>query len=416
MTYLSSEAGRHSWECFQELLADGKPHRLNEIAAYAAEKAHEKGIEGSFHSKNVWMAIHKKVRAAEAEYGHPAFGFYQLRSAMGDQADAPPRARNQKQAISAAVSPAEAKAAGWYEALDIACDLEKLLQTGFGQEEPLPQMTAVDWQVYLASGNAAKENIDQVVNHLSYWLAQMEDHYAGVDQGQDEEYEEIKASMDKDAYYAELARRLSGHGLLTQRQAGALEVILDTLPACVVSPDGAVWKRPGDAHSEAEHEAYRLAAREAQQVREYLNAIGSAPPLPARGLEEPCKQLADFNGYVLAARETGRGPEFITWQWSYDRSYVTLGHYYGDDYQNAKQDFACRAGLVDPNRIFNNEQLTGLYNQLRYSLDEGMIEFGPAAEKQLEGIIDQIKNVLPNVGEQYQQQLAQVDAPEMSMT
>ena len=311
MTYLSTEAGAHSWECFQELLADGKAHRLSEIAAYAAEKAQEKGIEGSFHSKNVWMAIYKKVRAADAEYGHPAFGFYQLRSAMGDQADAPPRASRQKngeQAADSAISPAAAKASGWYEALDMACDLEKMLQSGFSQDEPLADMTATDWQVYLASGNGAKASIDQAVNHLSCWLAQMEDHYAGIEQDRTEDFAEIEALADRDKYFAELSRRLAGYGLRTQRQAGALEVILDTLPACVVSPDGAVWRRPGDADSEAAHETYHLAAHEARQVREYVNAIDAAPPLSARGLEERYQQLADFNGYVLAATETNRGP------------------------------------------------------------------------------------------------------------
>ena len=44
-----------------------------------------------------------------------------------------------------------------------------------------------------------------------------------------------------------------------------------------------------------------------------------------------------------------------------------------------------------------------------------MVEFGPAAEKQLEAIINQIKNVLPDVGEQYQQQMEQASTPEMSM-
>ena len=221
--------------------------------------------------------------------------------------------------------------------------------------------------------------------------------------------------MDTNKYFAELGRRLTQQGLQTRQQPRVLEVLLDGLPACAVSPDGAVWRRPQDLDTEAAHAVYHLAAAEARQVHEYMNAIEYAPPLAASGLEEGYKMLADFNGHVLAARGSPRGPEFVTWQWSYERSYLTLGHYCGDNYQGAKQDFACRAGLVDPNRIFSDKQLIDLYNQLSYSLDEGMVEFGPAAEKQLQGVLDQIKNVLPELNGQYAQQSEQELKREISM-
>jgi len=39
-----------------------------------------------------------------------------------------------------------------------------------------------------------------------------------------------------------------------------------------------------------------------------------------------------------------------------DRQGVTLGHYYGDDYAGAKQDFAVvRAGLISENKLFTEE-------------------------------------------------------------
>ena len=37
--------------------------------------------------------------------------------------------------------------------------------------------------------------------------------------------------------------------------------------------------------------------------------------------------------------ESKRGAQFTTWQWTYDHDGLTLGHYFGNDYAAAKQDF-----------------------------------------------------------------------------
>ena len=46
-----------------------------------------------------------------------------------------------------------------------------------------------------------------------------------------------------------------------------------------------------------------------------------------------------------------RGNQFVTWIWDYDRTGVSHGHYYEDDFQSAKQDFAVRSGLI-PERSY----------------------------------------------------------------
>ena len=72
-----------------------------------------------------------------------------------------------------------------------------------------------------------------------------------------------------------------------------------------------------------------------------------APPLKAESLDDRYKVLADFNSTVLAGRESQYGVQFVTWDWDFDRAGLSHGHYWGDQYMSAKQDFATRSGLID---------------------------------------------------------------------
>ena len=55
-----------------------------------------------------------------------------------------------------------------------------------------------------------------------------------------------------------------------------------------------------------------------------------APTLKASGLDADFKLLAEFNDCVLAGRFSGegRGVQFVTWEWGYDRKGLYHGHYF----------------------------------------------------------------------------------------
>ena len=77
------------------------------------------------------------------------------------------------------------------------------------------------------------------------------------------------------------------------------------------------------------NELYHRVAIAADRVFEYVEAMENTPLLRARGLDNKFHLLADFGGAVLAGRErgTGRGYEFVTWIWDYERVGVSHGHY-----------------------------------------------------------------------------------------
>lgn len=78
--------------------------------------------------------------------------------------------------------------------------------------------------------------------------------------------------------------------------------------------------------------------------------------------------LAEYNGIVLAARddsEKGHGyvMEFVTWEYSDDRSSFINGKY-TTDYDKAKEAFAVRCGLVNRYKMLSETELKLIHQGL----------------------------------------------------
>ena len=126
----------------------------------------------------------------------------------------------------------------------------------------------------------------------------------------------------------------------------------------------------------------------------YMKLLETAPPLKAESLADGYRVLAEFNGTVLAGKKTLLGAQFVTWAWDYDRRGVSNGHYYMEDYQGAREDFALRSGLVARERVFDQEQMEGL----RQAVQGFLYGEGPASyqqEFQCRRLLDQITAQLP---------------------
>ena len=179
-----------------------------------------------------------------------------------------------------------------------------------------------------------------------------------------------------DKFFPELARRLKREGIATGEMTDSrLPVLLDGREVMAVAPGGTIFLMPETADDQPVVDAYGTVAGISAQVYEYTEAMASAPILKAEGLHEGFRLLADFNGIVLAGQELEAdwGYKFATWRRSPDRKAVNGGEYFdgGHYYEAAKQDFACRAGLVQESRQFTDEQLTELYRCVSETLDSG---------------------------------------------
>ena len=216
-------------------------------------------------------------------------------------------------------------------------------------------------------------------------------------------------------YFAELARRLRAAGITAGHpEKNRLTVLLNNQPVLSVSAGSDVFLLPAGSNQPEAGELYHKVAQTADEVYAYVEAVQTAPLLHASGLSEKFHLLADFGGAVLAGREleNGWGYQFVTWIWDHDRTGVSHGHYYEEDFQGAKQDFAVRSGLISKAQFFSPEELTQLYRATDYLLDEGP-EPEDGQLKALQTSRTKIEYTVPDLAERLEQ--SQGQEPQMNL-
>ena len=189
---------------------------------------------------------------------------------------------------------------------------------------------------------------------------------------------------------------------------GLLHIRWNEKPLCSVDRDGIVRFRPADITGPEVDRQLRTVIQTAGHVKEYMRIFECAPALKAVGLEDTYKVLADFGDAVLAGQLGKKGARFVTWEWDFDRQGVHAGHYFMENYEAAKQDFAVRAGLVESQRLFSDEQLAVIRDACEFALeDDATLSY--AEDKQLQSVQEQIELLLP------QQEQEQRPAMEQTM-
>lgn len=190
---------------------------------------------------------------------------------------------------------------------------------------------------------------------------------------------------------------------------GLLPILADGLPLCRISETGSVRYRDADIGSLEREDALHEVTQTAETVSEYMKLMDAAPLLKAQGLDETYRLLADFNGVVLAGHSSRLGVQFVTWDWDYERTGVSHGHYMSNHYEAAKKDFAVRSGLVWKQQLFSPEHLTEIYRCVQDTLVH-LYNLTYDREKCLGKIQEQITNLVPDL----QQRIAQAQPQEES--
>lgn len=216
----------------------------------------------------------------------------------------------------------------------------------------------------------------------------------------------------REKYFSELSRRLREKGIeTTLSDTQKLDVLLRGRSILYVSPGNDIFLLPAGSKNEEANELYHQVAVTADDVYGYVEAIENAPLLRAPGLQEEFRLLADFGGAVLAGqeRENGLGYQFVTWVWTYERQGLCHGHYFEDDFQSAKQDFAVRSGLISNAQLFSPAQLTELYRATDFLLEEGpeleekQLKAIQEARTKIEYVVPELQSRLEQTQEQGQQ-------------
>ena len=107
---------------------------------------------------------------------------------------------------------------------------------------------------------------------------------------------------------------------------------------------------------------------------------------------------------MLAGTPSKHGVQFVTWNWDYDRTGVVHGHYFMENYDVAKQDFATRSGLIQTEQLFSPEQLTEIYRCCADSVDGEFFALTDKQEKVIHSVQQQIEVCVPDLNERIRQQ------------
>ena len=185
-----------------------------------------------------------------------------------------------------------------------------------------------------------------------------------------------------------------------------LPVLWNGAPLCRITGKGSVFYRREDADTPQAEDALFRVEYIAAKTLEYMTAMEAAPRLKASGLDGDYRILADFGDAVLAGHPSERGVQFVTWEWDwdYDRTGVVHGHYFMENYDAAKQDFATRSGLIPKEQLFSPEQLTEIFRCCADSVDEDFFELTDMQEEMIRGIQQQIRVCVPDLDERVRQQ------------
>ena len=203
-------------------------------------------------------------------------------------------------------------------------------------------------------------------------------------------------------FYREVGIHLNHAGFTVQRERfGLLPVVWNGASLCRITAGGGAQYRAEELGPEGAEDAFWRAADIAEITAEYMRLLEAAPPLKAVGLDGDYRMLADFNGAVLAGHPTSRGVEFITWEWDYQHTGMWQGHYYGNNYTGAKQDFAVRAGLIPQSLLFEQDELDELYrccqrtreldDTLSYQEEQSLIKAQEHIEKAVPGVQERVE-------------------------
>jgi len=188
----------------------------------------------------------------------------------------------------------------------------------------------------------------------------------------------------------EFIRRLNGEELAFRPAPDGLGIVSDENGADVsIEEDGAIlYKR--------EHKPLAMKVMELyNQVLEYMPAFRKAPQHNTARFDwlDDTRTLLTFGNCELAANRFSDGSmQFITWKLDRNGARET-GHYYSD-FNDAKQDFAFRAELINRDMLFSEKELTVIRSHLSDYLASEDTFLSGRQEDAVKEVISKIDNII----------------------
>lgn len=131
-------------------------------------------------------------------------------------------------------------------------------------------------------------------------------------------------------------------------------------------------------------------------MKQAHDLYADAVPLELAGVSD-FRRISEFGNILLAAKMTNdHEVHFRTWEYDYDRRGVTWGHYYEENFEGAKRDFALRTGLIDRNQPFTREEWAALHDACVFrGRNDDKISYED--DKKLQAAMEKVEENIPGL-------------------
>lgn len=151
---------------------------------------------------------------------------------------------------------------------------------------------------------------------------------------------------------------------------------------------------------------------QAKEICEYVRLYESSPPMGIPDVKE-YRRFSEYGDTVLAGMYSEQhGFMFTTWSQSADKSYVANGDY-SPNYAYVKEAFAVRAGLIDKNCVFSEDEAANLYRCVDYARDN-CETLTYEQNRQLDALAEKLQYGYPRLDES-PPSFEQDDSPQLNM-
>ena len=187
------------------------------------------------------------------------------------------------------------------------------------------------------------------------------------------------------------------HGVRTEIEEDKMNFFVNGRLKFSVRETGGVSFEPNCTYTNETKQLSDKVIETSKFVREYLTTIEEAPEFKVEGVGNQYKLIAQFNDTILAARTNDiDNVDFVTWE--KDARGVSAGHYFGNNFIGAKEDFAIRSGIINRDKIFSTNELVEIYRCVEDTLD-GEYELTNDQHEMLWRIQSKINDSVPNLND-----------------
>lgn len=192
-----------------------------------------------------------------------------------------------------------------------------------------------------------------------------------------------------------------------------LDISYHKIQMCSQNENGFIFENPRSRLTGDLAELQDAICIQAEKIRDYVSQYEAAEQMTIPDVKQ-YRKLSEFGDTVFAATYSEQhGFMFTTWKQNSAKTFVTHGDY-SPSFDYAKESFAVRAGLINKDQLFSEEEAADLYKCIGYTRDN-CENLTYLQEERLRHLSDKLQYGYPSLEYEPDSFYDQSDSPQMNM-